>query len=394
MEAEASDELGARAQPVVKAFGNAVGGLPAGCWAAPGRINIIGEHTDYNDGYVLPIALRYGVLVAASRRADRAILASSLQKGGIPVTVEENQLHPGAVNGWVAYPAGIVWALRRAGHDVGGVNLVLDGDVAIGGGLSSSAALECAVALACADMFSLDLSRQDLAQVARSAESEFVGVPVGIMDPSASLLCQRDHALFLDTRTLACEQIPFDLDSAGLSLLVIDTRAAHRLADGAYANRRAACEEAARILNVPALRDVQLADLDAALEQIADPTIRRRVRHVVTENARVLEVVDLLGRGLIDAIGPPLSASHESLRDDFEVSSPELDAAVDAALSAGALGARMIGGGFGGCAIALTATSAVAQVTAATESAFERLQLTRPRIFAASAADGAHRVLD
>ena len=394
MEAEASDELRARVQPVVEAFGDAVGGLPAGCWAAPGRINIIGEHTDYNDGYVLPIALRRGVLAAAAKRADRAVLASSLQKGGMPLTIDEDQLHPKRVTGWAAYPAGIVWALRRAGHDVGGVSLVLDGDIAIGGGLSSSAALECAVALACADLFSLALSRQDLAQVACGAENEFVGVPVGIMDPSASLLCQRGHALFLDTRTLESEQIPFDLDSAGLSLLVIDTRAAHRLADGAYANRREACEEAARILNVPALRDVQLTDLDAALEQIADPTIRRRVRHVVTENARVLEVVDLLGRGLIDAIGPLLTASHESLRDDYEVSSRELDAAVDAALSAGALGARMTGAGFGGCAIALIATSAVAHVTAVTESAFERLRLTRPRIFAASAAPGARRVIE
>jgi len=394
VEAETSEGLSARAQGVLEVFSSTVGEPAAGCWAAPGRINIIGEHTDYNDGYVLPIALRSGVIVAASKRADRTVLASSLQKGGIPLTIDEDQLHPGGVNGWVAYPAGIVWELRRAGYDVDGVNLVLDGDIAIGGGLSSSAALECAVALACADMFALDVSRHALAQVARRAESEFVGVPVGIMDPSASLLCQRGHALFLDARTLASEQIPFDLESAGLSLLVIDTLAPHRLADGAYANRRAACEEAARILNVPALRDVQLAGLGAALEQIDDPTIRRRVRHVVTENARVLEVVDLLGQGLIDAIGPQLTASHESLRDDYEVSSRELDAAVDAALSAGALGARMTGGGFGGCAIALLATSRVAQVTAATESAFERLRFTRPRIFAASAAEGARRIVD
>jgi galactokinase len=392
MEPETSDELGARAARVIEAFASTVGDDPAGCWAAPGRINIIGEHTDYNDGYVLPIALRRGVIVAASKRADRTMLASSLQKDGVPIRVGEDQLRPGAVPGWGAYPAGIVWELRRAGHDIGGVNLVLDGDIAIGGGLSSSAALECAVALACVDMFSLDVSRNDLAQVARRAESEFVGVPVGIMDPSASLLCQSGQALFLDTRTLESEQIPFDLASAGLGLLVIDTRAAHRLADGAYANRRAACEEAARILNVPALRDVELADLDAALDQIEDPTIRRRVRHVVTENARVLMVVDLLRQGRIDAIGPLLNASHESLRDDYEVSSPELDAAVDAALAAGALGARMTGGGFGGCAIALTAASAMAEVAAATESAFDRLEFRQPHVFAASAADGAHRV--
>jgi len=393
MEAEASDELGARASRVLDAFSDLLGDPPDGCWAAPGRINIIGEHTDYNDGYVLPIALRYGVIVAASKRADLAVLASSLQKDGVPVRVDEDQLHPGAVAGWGAYPAGIVWELRRAGHDVGGVNLVLDGDLSIGGGLSSSAALECAVALACVDMFALDVSRQDLAQMARNAESEFVGVPVGIMDPSASLLCQQGHALFLDTRTRESEQIPFDLQSAGLSLLVIDTRAAHRLVDGAYANRRAACEEAAAILNVPALRDVELADLAGALEQIDDPTIRRRVRHVVTENARVLEVVDLLRQGWPGAIGPLLMASHESLRDDYEVSSPELDAAVEAAMSAGALGARMTGGGFGGCVIALTATSAVTQVAAAAESAFARLEFRQPRIFPASAADGARRVL-
>jgi galactokinase len=376
------------------AFTNCVGRPPVGCWTAPGRVTVIGEHTDYNDGYVLPIALPYGVCVAAAPRADRQVVARSLQQPDSPVHVTEDALRPRTIDGWGAYPAGVVWALRAAGHDVGGVEIMVDSDLSTGGGLSSSAALECAVALACVELFSLDIPRPELARLAQHAENEFVGVPVGVMDPSASLRCRAGHALFLDARSLECEHIPFDLESAGLRLLVIDTRAPHRLLDGEYANRRGACETAATTLNVPALRDVPAAGLEHTLTTIADTTIRRRARHVVTENARVVQVVELLHAGNIAAIGPLLTASHTSLRDDFEVSSEELDTAVDAALGAGAIGARMTGGGFGGCAIALVHAADVAAVSAATEQAFDQRRFASPRIFSATAAGGARRATD
>src|SRR6266508_1063048 len=224
---------------VEAAFERALGRPPDGCWVAPGRVNLIGEHTDYNGGYVLPLALDFGVEVAASPRPDGLLTARSLQQPDDAIEAPVDKLDPGAsVGGWGAYPAGAVWALGRAGHLVPGIDLVVDGNVPQGAGLSSSAALECATALACTDLFGFGLSRPELAALAQRAENEFVGMPCGIMDQSASLLCREGHALFLDTMTLATEQVPLGLDDGGLAVLVIDTRAPHRLVDGAYANRR------------------------------------------------------------------------------------------------------------------------------------------------------------
>jgi galactokinase len=275
---------------------------------------------------------------------------------------------------------------------VAGVDLEIDGDVPLGAGLSSSAALECATALACADLFSLDVSRPELARFGQRAENDFVSVPVGIMDQSAALLCTAGHALFLDTATLRFEQVPFDVAAAGLAVLVIDTRAPHRLVDSAYADRRRACEAAARALGLGLLRELDADDLDDALGRLADPEQRRRVRHVATENARVLETVERLRGGDVASIGPLLTASHESLRDDYEVSAPELDAAVEAALGAGAVGARMTGGGFGGCAIALSAADLVGAVVEAAEIAFATRGFTPPRCFAVTPSAGARRL--
>ncbi|HMA45958.1 MAG TPA: galactokinase, partial [Frankiaceae bacterium] len=259
----------------------------------------------------------------------------------------------------------------------------------LGAGLSSSAALECAAAAALDDLFGLGLSRPALALVAHAAEHDFVGVPVGVMDQMASMLCTAGHALFLDARSYEVEQVPLDLAGAGLALLVIDTRAPHRLVDGAYEDRRRTCEDAARRLGVPALRDV--ADLPGALAALPDPLARRRVRHVVTENARVLDVVERLRAGAPTAVGAVLTASHESLRDDYEVSSPELDLAIDAALAAGALGARMTGGGFGGCAIALVRAPAAEAVRRAVVRAFAAAGYAAPVGFPVTPAPGAHR---
>jgi galactokinase len=298
-------------------------------------------------------------------------------------------LRPGSVPGWAAYPAGVVWALREAGYPAGGARLVIDSDVPRGAGLSSSAALECSVALALADLYQLGITRPALAAAAQRAENDFAGVPCGIMDQSASLLCEAGHALLLDCRSGETSQIPFDTAAAGLELLVIDTAARHVLADGDYANRRAECEQAASALGVPALRDI--TDL-GALAGLGDPVLRRRARHVVTENQRVLDTVAVLRAGRLAEAGPLLTASHESLRDDFEISWPEADAAVDAAIGAGALGARMIGGGFGGSVIALVPAASCGRVQAAVRARFAGEGFSPPRSLGAVPSAAAHRV--
>ncbi len=365
-------------------------GRPAeGLWAAPGRVNLIGEHTDYNDGYVLPLAIDRRVTVAAARRADGLLRLASLEQGQAELRLAE--VAPGRVSGWAAYVAGAVWSLAREGVEVGGLDLVLTSDVPVGSGLSSSAAVECATLLAARDLYGGPDDRATLALVARRAENELVGVPCGIMDQMASLACAAEHVLLLDCRSLAAEQVPFAPDRAGLVLEVIDTRVAHALADGAYAERRRACQEAARLLGMRALRDATEADLAAARDRLGE-TRYRRARHVVGEDARVLEVVDLHRQGRSDLIGPALSASHASLRDDYEVSAPELDTAVDAALAAGALGARMTGAGFGGCALALAPGDAAEQVSGAVTQAFASEGFRAPVIFAAHPATGARRL--
>jgi galactokinase len=362
-------------------------------WHAPGRVNVIGEHTDYNDGFVLPIALPMGITAAVTLADDGIVHATSVGIDGPPVTFAVADLEPESVEGWAAYVAGVVWALRRAGHDVPGARIELDGDVPTGAGLSSSAALECSVATALNDVCGFGVDRDDLVLIARAAENDFVGVPSGSLDQSASLLCERAHALLLDTRTGERRQIAFDLDSAGLALLVIDTRATHHLVDGEYAARRTDCETAAAQLGVPALRDIDVDGLDTALSRLDSERLRRRVRHVVTENARVLDTVRILDdRADPREIGPVLSASHASLRDDYEVSCRELDVAVDSAVGAGAFGARMTGAGFGGSAIALVEASSVDAVSAAVTEAFAAADLTKPSIFPAVASAGAHRL--
>ena len=255
-----------------------------------------------------------------------------------------------------------------------------------GAGLSSSASLECATAGALLALAGAELPLRDVALLAQHAENDFVGMPCGVMDQFASTHARAGHLLLLDTRSLEVRHIPFDLAADGLSLLVVDTRAPHQLVDGEYAARRASCEEAARLLGVPALRDV--VDLDSALAALDDDVLRRRVRHVVTENGRVLDVVDLLESGDVRAIGPLLTASHVSLRDDYEVSCRELDLVVDTALAAGALGARMTGGGFGGSAIALVDSGSVEHVRDEILAAFSAAGLTGPAFVDAEPGDG------
>jgi galactokinase len=379
------------AERAAKVFAERYGRQPTGVWAAPGRLNLIGEHTDYNEGFVLPFALPQLTAVAAAPLDEPSWVAYS-EGAGEEVLFGPEQLMPGGVRGWAAYAAGVVWALRDAGQAPPGADLAIASDVPLGAGLSSSAALECAVLTALADLGDLDVPEPDRPRLAQRAENDFVGMPCGIMDQSAATLCREGHALFLDCRSLAAEHIPFGVVARDLAVLVIDTQAPHRHVSGEYAARRAACEEAARQLGVRALRDVDVDDVSAAVGRLGTAELRRRVRHVVTENQRVLDTVALLRGGDIKAIGPLMTASHTSLRDDYEVTVPELDTAVEAALAAGAYGARMTGGGFGGCALALVDSSSADPVAGAVARAFGRAGFAAPRSFVAVPSEGARRI--
>jgi galactokinase len=381
------------AAEVAQRFTRLYGSEPEGVWAAPGRVNLIGEHTDYNDGFVMPFALPHTAVAAVTPRTDGVLRLHSADVEGGVVELRVADLTPQADRNWTAYPSGVVWALREAGHEVTGADIHLASTVPAGAGLSSSAALEVVVALALNDLFGLGLRGWQLARLCQRAENVYVGAPVGIMDQTASACCQAGHALFLDTRDLAQRQVPFDLAAEGLRLLVVDTRVKHAHSEGEYGKRRAGCEKGAALLGVDALRDVPYGELDAALERLGDEEeVRRLVRHVVTEDQRVERVVALLEAGEPRAIGPVLVEGHVSLRDDFRISCPELDLVVDTALEAGALGARMTGGGFGGSAIVLVEAADVEAVGTAVRAAFAAAGLTAPRTFEAVPAAGARRL--
>lgn len=374
----------------VKLFTTSFGTEPNLLTRGPGRVNLIGEHTDYNDGFVLPIAIDRSVVAAVRLRPDRRI---RLVTDFTPRVIESglDSLESAAGHGWAAYPLGVVWALGEAGADLAvlpGFDLALTSDVPVGAGLSSSAAIESAVSLALNELWGTDLDRPGLARVGQRAENVVAGAPTGIMDQSASLLGRRDTALFLDCRSLTTETVPLDLGQAGLRILVIDTKVSHAHAEGGYASRRASCEKGAAVLGVSALRDLRPVDL-AFAQAVLDFTTFRRVRHVVTENERVLETVAALRDQGPRGIGGFLLASHASMRDDFEISTPELDAAVAATISAGAIGARMTGGGFGGSAIAFVPVELVPAAEQAVRTAFANAGFAAPDVFQVRASAGA-----
>ena len=377
---------------VALGFAELYGYEPAGIWSAPGRVNLIGEHTDYNEGFVLPFGINRRTVVALGVRDDGVIRVGSEfadEVAMIPLT----ELAVGAVSGWSAYPFGVAWALGEFGADLGavpGVDLYIESTVPVGAGLSSSAAIESAVALALNDVWQLGFDRWMLARVGRRAENQMVGAPTGIMDQSASLLGREDSAVFLDCRSLESEVVDLGFAAAGLELLIIDTGVAHDHATGGYAERRASCEAGARLMGVSALRDLTVDDLPRAHELLNDETFRR-VRHVVTENQRVLDTVRTLRESGPRAIGALLDASHLSMRDDFEISVPELNLAVETAQASGAIGARMTGGGFGGAAIALVERDQVSHLLSAIDGAFAESGYEQPTMFTVTASEGAKR---
>ncbi|WP_241833014.1 galactokinase [Streptomyces caatingaensis] len=374
------------------AFRAVFGRACAGVWSAPGRVNLLGEHTDYNGGSVLPLALPLRTWAAAAPRADGLLRLHSALFPGEPVEVAAAGLAPGAVRGWAAYPAGVAWALRRAGYGTGGADVHVETDVPLGAGLSSSAALEVAVALALTGAVEREADRLVLARLVREAEHAFAGVPCGIMDQAAAACCTTGHVLHLRTRDLALRQVPFDPVAHGLRLLVVDTGVAHALRDGAYAARRAGCEAGARALGVRLLCDLDPGQLDGALGALDEP-LRPLVRHVVTEEERVGRAVARLEAGDPRSVGGLLTAGHASLRDDFAVSCAELDLAVAAALRAGALGARMTGGGFGGSAVVLAEEAAAGRVGREVAAAFAAAGHRPPRVLPVEPGDGARRDL-
>ncbi|GAB2569944.1 galactokinase [Kribbella endophytica] len=372
-------------------FEEIFGTTPDGAWRAPGRVNLIGEHTDYNDGLVLPIALPNQISVTASAREDGIVAVSSNGQDAI-IEFALDSLAPGSVTDWATYPAGMAWILRESGYAIGGANLFVDSDLPTGAGLSSSAALLCATGVALLGLRGIEVDPAEVARLAQKAENQYVGAPVGLMDQMASMCCTAGHALYFDIRAMSTTQIPFDPEADGLTLLVIDVKAPHRHVDGEYAARRKSCEKAAELLGVPALRSIAFEELDAALAKLPEDVDRRRVRHVVTEIRRVEDAVALMHAGRLRDVGPLFTASHASLRDDFEITVPELDVAVDTALAAGALGARMTGGGFGGCIIALVETAKADETFTAIEKAFQEHGFRAPSSLAATPSPGASKL--
>jgi len=355
--------------------------------AAPGRVNLIGEHVDYNDGFVLPFAISARTFCALRIRTDSKFRIASAQRGLDLYEGEISQLKPMSGPDWTRYILGILWSLELQV----GVDILVDSEVPVGAGLSSSAALECSIATALNHRLALGKSLPELARITQYAENKFVGVPCGIMDQSISLMGTSGHALLLDCRDLSARQVKVDFAAAGLRLLIIDTQAHHSLIDGGYAERRAQCESVAAALGIASLRDLKLSELEAARDRL-DPVAYRRARHAVTEIARVLDAVTALGDDDFPAFGELLNASHYSLRDDYNVSCPELYLAQSEALAAGAMGARMVGGGFGGSAIALIQDSDAGLVSQRIERAFDKAGFKAPRVFDSLPSDGA-RVL-
>ena len=357
-----------------------------GCWSAPGRVNLIGEHLDYNGGPVLPIAIDRQTTASVVVSGDGEVeVTSDSEEGTVRFPVNTS---PGDIEGWAAYVAGVFWVLREAGHRVPAVNLQISSDVPAGAGLSSSAALECAVAVALRDLAQLPIDDIALALLAQRAENDYVGVPSGAMDQLASVCAEPGKAVLIETVKPTVSHVPAHWRDDRIDLLVIDTRAQHALGDGEYAQRRRECEEAAALLGIGSLAEVGVGDA-ARLE---DDVLRRRARHVATEVQRVYAAAYALRDRQWRSLGELFDASHASLRDDFEVSSPELDAAVDAAVAAGALGARMTGGGFGGSAIALVPQERIDAVADHCRRAFANAGWEEPDVFAVTPAAGAGRV--
>jgi galactokinase len=368
-------------------------GGAASVYRAPGRVNLIGEHTDYNDGFVLPAAIEFYCWAAAAPRADGKLVIHS---ENFNETVEESidWLSPLAKKHWGNYPLGVAWALRQAGKPLTGANIYLTGEVPLGAGLSSSASVEVATGFALLNESARTIDRKELAQLCQKAENDFVGAHVGIMDQFVSCYGRASSALLLDCRSLEHKFVKLPAD---VTLVICNTMVKHELASGEYNARRAECEEGVRILRIVlpqirALRDVTLSQLEEH-RRILPPKVIARCRHVITENARVQSAVEAFHRADSKALGPLMQESHRSLRDDYEVSCKELDLMVEiASAQPGLIGARMTGGGFGGCTINLVESVAVADFKRKVAAEYSSRTGLTPEIYVSPASEGAQQM--
>lgn len=351
---------------------------------APGRVNLIGEHIDYSEGFVLPFAIADRTFAAISRNNDGLVRIASQQRKNRIFTIDVNDVKPGSAGDWEKYVLGVIWSMGITS----GVDILVDGHVPSGAGLSSSAALECSVAVGLNTLFNLGKSLEDMARATQKAENYYVGMPCGIMDQSVSLMGREGAALLLDCRDLTTESVPFDVASAGLELLIIDTQAHHALVDGGYAERRASCESVAAKFDIPSMRHLTMDLLESRKHEVTD-TEFIRARHAVTEIQRVKDAVIALRASDFHTLGHLINESHNSLRDDYTVSCPELDEAVNASRAAGALGARMVGGGFGGSAIALIKADQIENTKDAIRKAYAAKSFKAPRFFTSLPSAGA-----
>ncbi|MFZ0325267.1 MAG: galactokinase [Actinomycetes bacterium] len=352
-------------EPLDGGFRETFGRAPTHGFFAPGRVTLIGDHTDYTGGWVLPLAIQLRTAVHAALRDDDRIRVTSTAFIGPVHERRTSDLTPNA-DSWASYVEGSVWVLRDEGVAVPGFEMAIASEIPIGAGLSSSAALTCATLSTLLDLCGARWPAPQVARAARRVENDYLGAPVGVMDPMVVMLSRAGHALLFDTRSLERELVALPLHGNGLELLVVDTGAAHSTSGEQYADRVRQCAEATEALRLGSLRELTSVEQTDALD---DPVLRARARHVVTENQRVLECAELLRSGRVGEIGPLLLASHASLRDDFAVSTPELDRVVEAAVSAGALGARLTGAGFGGCAVVLIDRDAVDEFASALDLA-------------------------
>ena len=369
---------------IARNFEDLYGRKPEVISEAPGRVNLIGEHIDYSEGFVLPFAIADRTYAAIASRSDSLVRIASHQRKEKIFSIDLVDVKPGSKGDWEKYVLGVLWSLGITS----GVDILVDGTVPAGAGLSSSAALECSVAVGLNELFRLNNSLEDLARATQRAENSYVGVPCGIMDQSVSLMGKAGAALLLDCRDLSTESVPFSVADAGLELLIIDTQAHHALVDGGYAERRAACESVATKLDISSMRNLTLSVLESSREKVTD-TEFIRARHAVTEIARVLDAVIALRASDFATLGRLINESHNSLRDDYSVSCPELDVAVDASRAAGAIGARMVGGGFGGSAIALIKAEDIEKVENHVTAAFDAHGFKKPRFFTSLPSAGA-----
>jgi len=371
---------------VTAEFTQRFGSPPGAIVRAPGRVNLIGEHTDYNDGFVLPMAIDRAIWIALSPRPDRRVAAHSLD---FNATAEFDLDRLEKQSGWIEYLKGVAWALQEAGHPLTGFNAVVAGDVPIGAGLSSSAAWELAAARAFAFTSGFEWNAAQMALLGQRAENKWVGVNCGIMDQMISAAGQADHALLIDCRSLATQSVPLP---PGIAVVVLDTSTRRGLVDSAYNERRAQCEAVAQFFGVPALRDVTLDQLNEKRDQL-DRVAYRRARHVISENDRTVQAAEAMKHGAAIELGQLMQLSHMSMRDDFEISNRELNIMVECAEhQSGCYGARMTGGGFGGCAVALVRQDTAEVFSASVAAEYEDATGLKPNIYICMATNGAEIV--